>query len=168
MTRLETRQVYDARDIYTRWCQRPRTSRIFKFGSPAIMTNDVDASRRSGRKTNSRYGRGNLHQQVPSAVHYVGYVEEDETPEMIMAKFAELDADSSGTLSLPEFARASAAIGLRTRGGIPFTPESARAHFKAMDTDGSVSIDFDEFAVWAVRYQVCVRLSLPLISAQQI
>lgn len=86
----------------------------------------------------------------------------------MQAKFAELDADSSGTLSLPEFARASAAIGLRTRGGIPFTPESARAHFKAMDTDGSGSIDFDEFAVWAVRYQVRVRFSLPLISAQQI
>jgi N6-adenosine-specific RNA methylase IME4 len=28
---------------------------------------------------------------VPSAVHYVGYVEDDETPEMIMAKFAELE-----------------------------------------------------------------------------
>jgi len=55
------------------------------------MTNDVDASRRSGRRTNSRYGRGNVSQQVPSAVHYVGYVEEDETPEMIMAKFAELE-----------------------------------------------------------------------------
>lgn len=28
---------------------------------------------------------------MPSAVHYVGYVEDDETPEMIMAKFAELE-----------------------------------------------------------------------------
>ena len=28
---------------------------------------------------------------VPSAVHYVGYVEEDETPEMIMKKFEALD-----------------------------------------------------------------------------
>lgn len=28
---------------------------------------------------------------MPSAVHYVGYVEEDETPEMIMKKFEELD-----------------------------------------------------------------------------
>lgn len=28
---------------------------------------------------------------IPSAVHYVGYVEDDETPEMIMAKFAELE-----------------------------------------------------------------------------
>ena len=27
---------------------------------------------------------------VPSAVHYVGYVEDDETPEMIMRKFEEL------------------------------------------------------------------------------
>ena len=28
---------------------------------------------------------------VPSAVHYVGYVEDDETPEMIMRKFDELN-----------------------------------------------------------------------------
>ena len=28
---------------------------------------------------------------LPSASHYVGYVEEDETPEMIMKKFEELD-----------------------------------------------------------------------------
>ena len=28
---------------------------------------------------------------MPSAVHYVGYVEEDETPEMIMKKFEELE-----------------------------------------------------------------------------
>ena len=58
-----------------------------------VMTNDVDTSRRSGRRTNSRYGRSNFQasQHVPSAVHYVGYVEEDETPEMIMAKFAELE-----------------------------------------------------------------------------
>lgn len=29
--------------------------------------------------------------QVPSAIHYVGYVEDDETPEMIMKKFEELE-----------------------------------------------------------------------------
>jgi hypothetical protein len=28
---------------------------------------------------------------LPSAIHYVGYVEEDETPEMIMKKFEELE-----------------------------------------------------------------------------
>lgn len=28
---------------------------------------------------------------APSAVHYVGYVEDDETPEMIMKKFEELE-----------------------------------------------------------------------------
>jgi len=45
------------------------------------------------RKTNSKFSAANLaaSQHVPSAVHYVGYVEEDETPEMIMAKFAELE-----------------------------------------------------------------------------
>ena len=28
---------------------------------------------------------------IPSAIHYVGYVEEDETPEMIMKKFEEME-----------------------------------------------------------------------------
>jgi hypothetical protein len=28
---------------------------------------------------------------APSAVHYVGYVEDNETPEMIMKKFEELE-----------------------------------------------------------------------------
>ena len=28
---------------------------------------------------------------MPSAIHYVGYVEEDETPEMIMKKFEEME-----------------------------------------------------------------------------
>lgn len=46
-----------------------------------------NARRTSRRKTTSRYGTTT----VPSAVHYVGYVEEDETPEMIMAKFQELE-----------------------------------------------------------------------------
>lgn len=43
--------------------------------------------RRPRRRTNSRYGTTT----VPSAVHYVGYVEDDETPEMIMSKFQELE-----------------------------------------------------------------------------
>jgi N6-adenosine-specific RNA methylase IME4 len=58
------------------------------------MTHDEpEPSRRlSRRKTNSKYGANYQSQQnVPSAVHYVGYVEEDETPEMIMAKFQELE-----------------------------------------------------------------------------
>ena len=33
---------------------------------------------------------------VPSAVHYVGYVEDDETPEMIMRKFEELNKVRDG------------------------------------------------------------------------
>ena len=39
---------------------------------------------------------------VPSAVHYVGYVEDDETPEMIMRKFEELSKVHSllGAVSL--------------------------------------------------------------------
>ena len=43
--------------------------------------------RRSRRRTKSLYGSTT----VPSAVHYVGYVEDDETPEMIMSKFQELE-----------------------------------------------------------------------------
>jgi len=46
-----------------------------------------NSRRTSRRRTTSRYGTTT----VPSAVHYVGYVEEDETPEMIMAKFQELE-----------------------------------------------------------------------------
>jgi hypothetical protein len=34
---------------------------------------------------------------APSAVHYVGYVEEDETPEMIMKKFEEMERILSGS-----------------------------------------------------------------------
>ena len=33
---------------------------------------------------------------VPSAVHYLGYVEEDETPEAIMKKFEELEKVLAG------------------------------------------------------------------------
>jgi N6-adenosine-specific RNA methylase IME4 len=56
-------------------------------------TPELASSRRaSRRKTNSKYGANfQSSQHVPSAVHYVGYVEEDETPEMIMAKFQELE-----------------------------------------------------------------------------
>lgn len=53
---------------------------------PADAGNN-NARRTSRRRTTSRYGTTT----VPSAVHYVGYVEEDETPEMIMAKFQELE-----------------------------------------------------------------------------
>ena len=42
--------------------------------------------RRAAAK-NSAVGGGNQ----PSAMHYVGYVEEDETPEQIMAKFEQLE-----------------------------------------------------------------------------
>ena len=42
--------------------------------------------RRAAAK-NSAVGGGNQ----PSALHYVGYVEEDETPEQIMAKFEQLE-----------------------------------------------------------------------------
>ena len=46
-----------------------------------------------------------LARNLPSAAHYVGYVEEDETPAMIMKKFEELErvmkAAASGPRSAP-------------------------------------------------------------------
>ena len=46
------------------------------------------AASRAAERTLQKAAGTNL---VPSAMHYVGYVEEDETPEMIMAKFAHLE-----------------------------------------------------------------------------
>ena len=46
------------------------------------------AASRAAERTFQKAAGTNL---VPSAMHYVGYVEEDETPEMIMAKFAHLE-----------------------------------------------------------------------------
>ncbi|KAK9839357.1 hypothetical protein WJX84_007602 [Apatococcus fuscideae] len=49
---------------------------------------------------------------VPSAVHYVGYVEEDETPEMIMKKFEELErVMATSTAERPSEAGPSSASG---------------------------------------------------------
>ena len=47
-----------------------------------------------GRRLRSR--RAGNTGAMPSAVHYVGYVEEDETPEMIMKKFEELEKVGKG------------------------------------------------------------------------
>ncbi|KAL4447954.1 hypothetical protein ABPG75_005173 [Micractinium tetrahymenae] len=44
-----------------------------------------------GRRAKRRCARKYTSTAMPSAVHYVGYVEDDETPEMIMAKFVELE-----------------------------------------------------------------------------
>lgn len=48
---------------------------------------DGTAASRPKRRCSSRTRQA----AAPSAVHYVGYVEEDETPEAIMKKFEELD-----------------------------------------------------------------------------
>ncbi|KAL4425126.1 hypothetical protein ABPG77_008231 [Micractinium sp. CCAP 211/92] len=45
-----------------------------------------------GRRVKRRCARNKYTSTaMPSAIHYVGYVEDDETPEMIMAKFTELE-----------------------------------------------------------------------------
>lgn len=62
------------------------------------MAGDKDRGRRPKRRcaTNALYDSSAL----PSAVHYVGYVEDDETPEMIMAKFVELERIQQAELNL--------------------------------------------------------------------
>jgi hypothetical protein len=45
---------------------------------------------------------------MPSAAHYVGYVEEDETPEMIMKKFEELEKIMGGSKAAPSPVEATA------------------------------------------------------------
>lgn len=52
-----------------------------------------DQDRRPKRRCTQR-------KNVPSTAHYVGYVEDNETPEMIMHKFEQLEAVSS-PLGLP-------------------------------------------------------------------
>lgn len=49
------------------------------------MGEGEDAGRPKRRSARSKQAA------APSAVHYVGYVEEDETPEAIMKKFEELE-----------------------------------------------------------------------------
>ncbi|KAK9867049.1 hypothetical protein WJX84_006607 [Apatococcus fuscideae] len=64
---------------------------------------------------------------VPSAVHYVGYVEEDETPEMIMKKFEELErVMATSTAERPaEAGPSSASTELEDLGGEPALEELA-------------------------------------------
>lgn len=47
----------------------------------------IRSKRRCAGRRNAQSRTGT----IPSAVHYVGYVEDDETPEMIMRKFEELE-----------------------------------------------------------------------------
>jgi hypothetical protein len=51
---------------------------------------------------------------MPSAAHYVGYVEEDETPEMIMKKFEELEKIMGGSKPAASPVEATAAAGADT------------------------------------------------------
>ncbi len=60
----------------------PRQHTHFKRCAP--MAEDEGPSRPKRRRAATR-------NTVPSAVHYLGYVEEDETPEAIMKKFEELE-----------------------------------------------------------------------------
>lgn len=55
----------------------------------SVIMAEAEAGGRPRRRAAKRAG-------VPSAVHYVGYVEDEETPEMIMKKFEELEKVSPG------------------------------------------------------------------------
>jgi len=89
---------YSLRDVI--WISASPLLPILKLRVPdaaALTANSSDHSKRimedgSGasrpkRRCSSRAKAS----AAPSAVHYVGYVEEDETPEAIMKKFEELD-----------------------------------------------------------------------------
>jgi hypothetical protein len=45
----------------------------------------------TGCRPKRRCTKASQSSHMPSAIHYVGYVEDDETPEMIMKKFEELE-----------------------------------------------------------------------------
>ena len=67
---------------------------------------DDETTRRPKRRCARKQG------VVPSAVHYIGYVEEDETPEMIMKKFEELErVMAASTAERPGEAGPSSATG---------------------------------------------------------
>ncbi len=51
----------------------------------------ADNQEDSGRPRRRCASRHANNRNMPSAIHYVGYVEDDETPEMIMRKFEELE-----------------------------------------------------------------------------
>ena len=65
--------------------------RISSNSDRPIMAGDEECSRPKRRRAATRA-------TVPSAVHYLGYVEEDETPEAIMKKFEELEKVLAGLL----------------------------------------------------------------------
>lgn len=52
------------------------------------MADSQEEGARPRRRCASRHATA---RNIPSAIHYVGYVEDDETPEMIMRKFEELE-----------------------------------------------------------------------------
>ena len=58
-----------------------------------------------------------LSRNLPSAAHYVGYVEEDETPAMIMKKFEELE----------RVMKAAAAVSASRSAGVPSAERAAEA-----------------------------------------
>ena len=53
------------------------------------MTGEEEAGGRRPRRRCAE--RAATQRTMPSATHYVGYVYEDETPEMIMRKFEEME-----------------------------------------------------------------------------
>ena len=56
--------------------------------TPETMTEVARPKRKASASLRARTSRGNT---APSSAHYVGYVQDDETPEMIMKKFEEME-----------------------------------------------------------------------------
>ncbi len=93
-----------------------------------------DNVRRPKRRCASR----NVHTSaMPSAVHYVGYVEEDETPEMIMAKFQELERIQNAVIEAKKDQTAASADGAAGEGG----ENGAAANLNEDGTAATVATD---------------------------
>ena len=56
--------------------------------TPETMSEVARPKRKASASLRARTSRGNT---APSSAHYVGYVQDDETPEMIMKKFEEME-----------------------------------------------------------------------------
>ena len=123
----------------------------------------MEAEPRSKRRCASRR---KINDKTPSAVHYVGYVEDDETPESIARKFEELERiQAAGRLSGtppaegPGAATPDSGAGSVLDAGAP-SPDPASAPAEEL-TDEQLMEVFKQTSVFTVsRFCPCKLLSL--------
>jgi len=111
-----------------------------------VMTeNDCGGRRASKRQCARRSGA------VPSAVHYVGYVEDDETPASIARKFEELD-------------RIQAASRATAGSAVSADPNQHSTHAVLAPDDGSLTEEqlMEVSQLQAVALQVSVLMTTPV------